>query len=96
MRETFLFRCDENKTHFFPHPTPCYWYPVTSALEALQGHYTSSPEVSFATRERRALSQGVGPPTFSFKSKFIFVNLSVSKIVAQFIVDAFDERPVKL
>ena len=81
MRETFLFRCDENKTHFFPHPTPCYWYPVTSALEALQGHYTSSPEVSFATRDRRAFSQGVGPPSLSmfihifqqllYKSKFI-------------------------
>ena len=57
--------------YFFPHPAPRYWYPVKFALEALQGHYTSSPEVSFATLDRRAFSQGVGPPPFSFKSKFI-------------------------
>ena len=36
--------------------------------------------------------------TMTNRNKFVYLltNQSVSKIVAQFIVDAFDERPVKM
>ena len=39
-----------------------------------------------------------GFATLTNREKFVYLltNQSVSKIIAQFIVDAFDERPVKL